>query len=675
MTLTIKDCKATPTHITVVFSEPVKADSKTVMGSATNPKAYDIVPIPPPAGQKLFPLNGAAAIYYDSARNTVRITPFFDPQAAAPDPWPWSFVSEGSWIGVRVSNVMAENGAGGIGADGEVFPALVNDHEEERDIRRIARVTEDSFAFPQLSEEVGFAPSPLARPPGAPSGGGTAALGQMVTQAVSDVLGWKIKPDDSKGFVGALNASFTCNDVNGHNECKWTPRTYAVQTDLSGGITGAQASLYSRAQDALNQSLPLLDGLYPLDPEADAEDVAALKGVARSQLTEMVNELGMAGGPRVSRVNQYFQLLLQNPDEESFPPSSGASLITDPDQIHGTLGKLRDQLGLNFTFQDFANTVQDEQDITNFRILSDYVTSLAQSWLNNLGFFGLDTSTPFFGTQLVLLSRQLSVVAEAVDEVRFTLDSVFIGPAERQTLELQFPGVSKDSMFAEDLFNWIQSFATDEGPRLIQDGGKFGVKFSFLPIAQKLQRLVESIHDPDPLDHAFRTIRVKRALGQLGRELNELIKLAKDVSHVIEEQPTKADFDAIRQQLALLTFDVKGLEGGQLPPPPVSPTLIAIPPQLSFAQPQLVDADSLPQIFTLFNISTVRLNINSIVPSTSDFKLIDPSTFPVTLAPQGTLAVAVSFTPTSAGDLSANLSVGGDASLVIPLKGTGQPKK
>jgi hypothetical protein len=310
---------------------------------------------------------------------------------------------------------------------------------------------------------------------------------------------------------------------------------------------------------------------------------------------------------------------------------------------------LRDQLGLNFTFQDFANTVQDEQDITNFRILSDYVTSLAQSWLNNLRFFGLDTPTPFFGTQLVLLSRQLSVVAEAVDEVRFTLDSVFIGPAERQTLQLQFPGVSKDSLFAEDLFNWIQSFATEEGPRLIQDGGKFGVKFSFLPIAQQLQRLVGSAHDPDPLDHAFRTIRVRRALGQLGRELNELVKLAKDISHVIEEEPTRADLDAMREELALLSFKVS------TPPPlpPPTPALVAIPPQVNFtAQP--VATESAPQLLTVFNVGNTPTTIPQSGlffsgPNQSDFKIIEPDTFPILLSSQSTLAVAISFAPTADG--------------------------
>jgi hypothetical protein len=671
--LRIKDCKATPSSIIVFFSDAVNAVSGNFTGSSTNsaidPRNYNVQRFVDGISTTLN--NDNASIQYDELRKAVSIT--LPPGKPISHPWP---LTTGTWVGITVSNVETPTKVGlPPTPPHDFFPALVNgDNDEEKDIRRIARVTEDSFAFPQLSEEIGYAPSPLARPTGAPFGGGLTSLGQTVTQAVSDVLGWKIKPDDSKGFVGALNASFTCSDVDGHTQCTWTPRTYAVQTDLSGGITGAQASLYTRAKDALNQSLPLLDGLYALDPEADAEDMAALKGVARSQLTELVNELGVAGGPRVSRVNQYFQLLL-NP-EESFPPLSGTSLSTDPDQIHGTLGKLRDQLGLNFTTQDFANTVQDEQDITNFRILSDYVTSLAQSWLNNLRFFGLDTATPFFGTQLVLLSRQLSVVAESVDEVRFTLDSVFIGPAERQTLELEFPGVSKDSLFAEDLFNWIQSFATEEGPRLIQDGGKFGVKFSFLPIAQRLQRLVESARDPNPLDHAFRTIRVKRAFDQLGRELDELVKLASDISHVIEEEPTKADFDAMREELALLAATAGR---PTLAPPPV---LVGIPPQAIFTQPQRVGTESPPQLLTIFNAGGTSATIPGSPISfagsnTSDFKVIEPDPFPSLLPSQATLVVLVAFAPSDVGDRTATLKIAYNgigtttSPLQIPLKGTG----
>jgi hypothetical protein len=676
MTLRIIDCKATPNSIKVFFSDALNvvsdSHSASFASSAANVQNYDVggknssgAPIPVDLKPDITPIRGGHAIVLT----------------------PNNSLPSGSAIIVTVKNIKNESGSDGLptpppGSNVHVpqdfSVATVNGEDnEEKDIRRIARVAEDSFAFPQLSEEIGFAPSPLARPSGGPSGGGTASLGQVITQAVSDVLGWKIKPDDSKGFVGALNASFTCTDVDGHTECKWMPRTYAVQTDLSGGITGAQASLYSRAQDALNQSLPLLDGLYPLDPEADAEDVAALKGIARSQLTELVNELGVAGGPRVARVNQYFQLLLQDPGTQ-FPPTPISSFITDPDRIKGTLGSLRDELGLNFQTQDFVNTVQDEQDLSNFRILSDYVTSLAQSWINNLGFFGLKSSKPFFGTQLVLLSRQLSVVAEAVDEVRFTLDSVFIGPAERQTLKLVF-GPNDEPLFAEDFFNWIQRFATDEGVRLIQDGGKYGVQFSFLPIAQQLQHLVNNAHDPNPFGHAFRTSRVKRAMQHLAEELNELVELATPISHVIEEEPTNTDFDALRQEVALLA------EAAKQPTLPAPPVLVSIPPQLTFPQ-QRVTTESPPQLLTIFNVggSSVSVNaptISRIGNNPPEFKIIEPDPFPTLLPPQATLPVSIIFIPADINDRTATLTItyngisGTTLPLQIKLNGKGVPQR
>jgi hypothetical protein len=670
MTLSIIDCKATPRSITVVFSEAVNvstSDSPNFGSSATNPGNYEVQQLLKSTASDT-PVNfaDAAVISYESSRNAVHIKPFI--ANTVPSSWPWALLTSGSWIAVTVSNVTDETGQDKIKGPfptGEAFPTRVDGEDgPAQDIHRTTRAVEDAVAYPVLTEQVGFAPSPLSAPSGAPPGGrGATSLGQTVTQAVSDVLGWKVKADDPKGFVGALTASFTCADVEGHTECTWTPRTYAVQTDLSGGITGAQASLYSRAQGALNQSLPLLDGLYPLDPEADAEDIGALKAVARSQLTELVNELGVAGGPRVARVNQYFQLLLQ--DGPPFPPTTVSSSFSDPDQIKGTLGSLRDELGLNFKTQDFVNTVQDEQDLSNFRILSDYVTSLAQSWINNLSFFGLGTTTPFYGTQLVLLSRQLSVVSESIDEVRFTLDSVFIGPAERQTLQLQF-GPGDQPLFAEDLFNWVQNFATEEGPRLIQDGGKFGVRSSFLPIVQQLKYLVESAQDPNPrnrgLPAGFHTFRVQRALKQLGDELDELVNLASRIQHVIEAEPTKVELNEMKTLL-------------------LSPrsTLEASPKQVNFGV-QTLNTESAFRSVALFNAGNISLTITQIFISgdhSGDFPIIGSFNPPtqVPLRPSQPLVLQVAFRPTASGERLANLQVlyNGGATLSISLSGTSPP--
>src|SRR5262245_18979946 len=104
------------------------------------------------------------------------------------------------------------------------------------------------------------------------------------------------------------------------------------------------------------------------------------------------------------------------------------------------------------------------------------MTSLLQSWLSNRAFFtvGPPTQQAFFGTQLVLISRQFSVITETVNEVRFALDSVFIGPSERQTLLLEFSDGSP-AMFLEDILQEVVNFAADEGPRLLRDGGRITV--------------------------------------------------------------------------------------------------------------------------------------------------------------------------------------------------------
>jgi hypothetical protein len=384
----------------------------------------------------------------------------------------------------------------------------------------------DLAAYPILTEDITYGG------PSAPSTGavipGQAPLGQIAAKAVADVLGWKGKPEDSKGFVAALTQSFTLTDVEGHTQSKWTPRTYAVQTDLAGGITGAQASIYTRAKDFLDKSLPILDGLYALDEDADPGDIDAMREVLRSQMTELVNELGILGGPRVARVNQYFFLLLGVPA----PVTPATVVIVDPDQVHGTLGQFRQLLGLTST-ANFVNTVDDEQDMTNFRLLADYLTSLAQSWISNFSFFlrtPSGTSTPFFGTQLVLLSRQLSAIGELVDDIRFAMDSVFLGPSERQTLLLNFGSPAFQPLFVEELLSWVQRFATEEGPGLIEKSGKLGVGNGFVPAVGTLQNIVARAVNPprgiNSLPPGYYTPRVRRAWQDLATQLTELFNLA-----------------------------------------------------------------------------------------------------------------------------------------------------
>jgi hypothetical protein len=389
----------------------------------------------------------------------------------------------------------------------------------------------------------------------------------MVTRALQDVLGWKIKSNDSAGFLGALNQSFTLKESEGTVVSTWTPRSYAVQSDLSGGISGAQASLYTMSKTMLDQLLPLIDGLYALDPSANSEDTAALKQLVTSQLMNLTAEMGYLGGPRVMRVHQYLQMLLgvrlelrksQHPlrlgiekrhpprgsplDQRfplgAWPPAHEHEYWASPDLVLGSLGNLRDMLGL-FELVDvknrFINTVADEQNVTNFRVIVDYVNSILNAWSNSIQFFA-GVSSRFLGTQLVIISRQLGVVSEAIDEVRFVLDSVFIGPAQRETTQIIFTGLvdpigDLPPIFLEDLLQWAQNFVGAEAQDVIQNGGKLGLGEDFMASVEQLYVQTYGLYlfaqgqAPAPLG----TARVQQALYKLVSQLQELFQLTQSI--------------------------------------------------------------------------------------------------------------------------------------------------
>jgi hypothetical protein len=50
--------------------------------------------------------------------------------------------------------------------------------------------------------------------------------------------------DAVTGGGGEASLTAVLPSVDGHTDVTWTPRTYAVDSDLSGGVTGARAGLY-----------------------------------------------------------------------------------------------------------------------------------------------------------------------------------------------------------------------------------------------------------------------------------------------------------------------------------------------------------------------------------------------------------------------------------------------
>jgi hypothetical protein len=531
-TLTALGCTIATNSITITFSEPVDSTSVTTLANYT---VYDPPQYPTPT---LLAGSGWVA----AAPNDVSVTLT-----------PSSVLQPGDFVLVSISGITAVSGS--------LLPPtdLSGQVPFSGSKGRIVRDVEDAISYPILTEEISNRPFPVSTFPSGGSGGGagSSSIGQLASRTVTDVLGWKLNPADPKGFIGALTQAFTLNNVEGHVESTWNPQMPAIQTDLGGSITGAQASLYMRAKDAVDQANSLLDTLYPLDPEADPEYVKALRELVRSQMTQIARELAVIGLPSVLRIDTYFAILL---GQSPAPPLSPGDITFNPDQVEGTLGKLRDTYGIQFAGNPFNNSVADEVVITNFRVISDYLTSLMQSWISNRSFFFVSPGTPaFFGTQLVLISRQFNVIAETVNEMRFTLDSVFIGPAERQALLLEFDDPALPPRFLEGMLIEIEAFVGQEAPQLLKDGGKITVTNNILPVTRALLRMVEYAHKPtniDELPDGFKTARVRNSLDDLQDQLERLVELVEQVEQEVPLSEDKLSISGMIPQGLNLSYGV-----------------------------------------------------------------------------------------------------------------------
>lgn len=396
----------------------------------------------------------------------------------------------------------------------------------------------DQFlSFPVLTRELGTPGGGRAGAP-APAAGG-APIAQLVEATLRDVLGWRPRASDPRGFAAALSQSFAGTAVAGRTEWKWVPRSYAVSVQASlGSITGAQASLFARARNVADQVLPLLAGLRPLIPDADPENVASTLAILRSSLSELVNEIGVLGGPRVPRVNELFRQLL-------------GSLPSDPspEKIGGQLGFLRNRLALQ---RSQIKTVEDEQNYTNFLLVVDYIQGLEKGWLGQRVEFSRTASTAFFGTQLVGVSRLLAVIAEGVQEYYAVLDSLFLGAAERETalLRLGSPG-NLTILSVAELFGWVERFVSEEAPRLLQDGGLDGVSAAQSTLLGLVLLVEDSLRAAQAAEGhvalALRDPRSRPRVEEIVGGLNDVAKLFDSVLEGVQPVPedplTVVDFD------------------------------------------------------------------------------------------------------------------------------------
>jgi hypothetical protein len=370
-------------------------------------------------------------------------------------------------------------------------------------------------------------------------GGGTApaSLQRTVESALQSVLGRLPKAGDQKSFMAALKVSFTYKETTtGRGQYEWTPRSYIGQTDLGGGVTGAQASLVTFARTALDNSLPLLDGLFPL-VSVDDEDVEAATSILRMTWTQFVEELSREGGPRIARANELIDSILDDTRTSIMGGTRGGHLtrlgvllgIIDTDDNDNP--RISQRTNRAIVTRRNVITPEEEANLTNYIALRDFITAVNSSWET----YAQNSRGRDLGTGLVILSRLLSVISESVNEVYAAMDSVLIGDAERVATRIDLG--DRDDISMDELLSWISTFASEEAPLLVQDGGRWGVE-AILPTAALLQELTAAVArliDAEA-QKATQTFskgmvhpRVKNALGDLLRYLTDMRQMTEEI--------------------------------------------------------------------------------------------------------------------------------------------------
>jgi hypothetical protein len=398
-------------------------------------------------------------------------------------------------------------------------------NNERDNADRFLRAVEDVTAFPILTEDIGSIGTAGTASPGGSQG--RSSYAGLVKNTLREILNWGPRSfQDPQGFATALTQSFEVKEVAGRTVTTHVPRSYVMHVQCDGGaVTGAQASIFARAQAAVQQCIPLLEGLYPLQPDSDPEDLSATVATLRMGLTQLVDELGRQGGPRPQRVDSLFDLMLGT------EITSHRVTRFNSDKVGGQLGLLRDRLGFELAR---VNNAEEEKNLTNFLILADYVFTLWMSWSSLRTYFDRTGTQVFLGPQLVLLSRAMAVIAEQVRETYFTLDSVFVGPAERETTLLHFPDPGQPPLTLSELLEWAERFASEEAPQLMREAGKDGV-IAFRPTLQRLAGLFDDAvaisrresRNPSPGVH---TVRVTNALESVRMQLLNAEHLTRPLS-------------------------------------------------------------------------------------------------------------------------------------------------
>ncbi len=330
----------------------------------------------------------------------------------------------------------------------------------------------------------------------------------------------------------------------GYDGGSYVPEAYStgvLQADgYAGTISARQANLYRQATIIVGDATRVLNGLTPFVPEAETDQVESLRALIRSEMNVLVEEFGRVDEPRKERVEAYFSALkihLVGFGERAF--------LNDP---------------------ELAVTVEDESQVAGFELLKNYISTLLEAW--RIFLRGDRAPSSFSLSERVDRANiLLPVVAQVNFDFGAAMDSVGFTESERRSRAAVFntlagydiqslsksrlvrlvqqPPSSQVAIDASlpditvyDLTEWVERFASMEGPNNLADSGQYGLDFVtdqadqiFWVIAAVVARLdlsdAGTTASASPsLEQILSNERVRFALNNLLGQLNSLADLS-----------------------------------------------------------------------------------------------------------------------------------------------------
>lgn len=413
---------------------------------------------------------------------------------------------------------------------------------------------------------------------GAPRSGNSGeatSMQRLVDRAITQVLG-RATGRGANGFISALNSAFPTINTGEGPQVVFSPSRSLVSLYRSDGssngvyasgagsygngtypgtnpttsdsagngyagmVSARQANLYRQVSIIAGDALRVLDGLTPFVPEAEQDQVGALRSLIRSDINSLVDEFGRVDEPRKQRVSAYFSAL------DLHIADFGESAF--------------------FNAQE-TTTISDESQVAGFELLKDYCNTLRSTWKM---FAQADTSPASFSLSLRVERANILLPAIAQANVSFeaALDSVGFTEGERRSQASKFSKLRRSDVPAQkqsynsklgsllvsgnikaiidaslpditvyDLTEWVDRFANLEAPSILADSGVYGLDFVtdqadqlFWVVAPIVARIDQARSNPPAsslaLEQNLLNERVRFALNDMLDQLDSLADLS-----------------------------------------------------------------------------------------------------------------------------------------------------